>query len=98
MTLQTARRILSENYEEMPLEKLQKHRVRLIDALYHADGTFGMARGVSEGFFKVVESDSASGYVPADMWLAYNLNYILEKVREREALLLGVGMNQYFRE
>ena len=95
MTLKTAQGLLRENYRAMPLEQLQRFRVRLVDALYHADGKYGMGVGVAEGFFKILESDSASGYVPSDMWLAHNLNWTLGEVRKREAELMGISMHEF---
>ena len=95
MKIKTAQALLRENIYTMPLEKLQRHRVKLVDALYHADGSFGMPQGVAEGFFKVLESESASGFVPSDMWLAHNINYMLGEVRKREAELLGLSMDEY---
>ena len=92
MKLGTAQALLRENYNTMTLERLQRFRVQLVDAIYHADGSYGMQRGVAEGFFKILESDSASGYVPSDMWLAHNLNWTLREVRKREAELMGINL------
>lgn len=96
MNIRTAQNLLCENYKAMPLETLQRFRVRLIDALYECDGlTFGMARAVRNGFMKILESDSASGFVPSDIWLQHNLMWTLEHVKEREAQLLGITMDEY---
>ena len=96
MTLKTAQNLLRENYMNMTPEQLQRFRVRLIDALYECDGkTYGMARAVKDGFMKILESDSASGFVPSDMWLQHNLSWTLREVRKREAELLGVTMHEY---
>lgn len=91
MNIRTAQNLLRENYEAMPLETLQRFRVRLVDALYECDGsTYGMARAVKNGFMKIIESDSASGFFPADMWLQHNLQWTLKQVRKREIELLGI--------
>lgn len=96
MTIKTAQNLLRENYMNMTPEQLQRFRVRLIDALYECDGkTYGMARAVKDGFMKILESDSASGFVPSDMWLQHNLSWTLGEVRKREAELLGVTMHEY---
>ena len=96
MTIKTAQNLLRENYMNMTPEQLQRFRVRLIDALYECDGkTYGMARAVKDGFMKILESDSASGFVPSDMWLQHNLNWTLGEVRKREAELLDVTMHEY---
>lgn len=96
MTIKTAQNLLREDYMNMTPEQLQRFRVRLIDALYECDGkTYGMARAVKDGFMKILESDSASGFVPSDMWLQHNLSWTLGEVRKREAELLGVTMHEY---
>ena len=95
MNIRTAQNLLRENYKTLTLEQLQRFRVRIVDAIYHADGSYGMVQGVAEGFFKILESESASGFVPSDMWLAHNLNWTLGEVRKREADLLGVTMQEY---
>lgn len=96
MKLQTAQSLLRENYRTMSLEQLQRFRVRLIDAIYECDGrTFGMARAVKNGFMKILESDSASGFVPADMWLQHNLEWTLGEVRKQEMEMLGVTEHEY---
>lgn len=95
MNIRTAQNFLRENYNTMALEELQRFRVRLVDAIYHADGSYGMAQGIAEGFYKIIESESASGFFPSDMWLAHNLNWTLGEVRKREAELLGLTMREY---
>lgn len=89
MTLKTARNILLEDISTMGLEEIQKHRVRILDALRHCEGKFGMGFAVREGFFKILESDSATGFVPSDLWLAHNLDWKLREVMKKEAELFA---------
>lgn len=90
MNIKTARELLREPIQSMTLEQLQRHRVRLLDAWRESKAEYGFVQAVRDGFFKVLESESASGYVPADMWLTHNLEWQIEKVEEAEdALLFG---------
>ena len=93
MNIKTARELLREPIQSMTLEQLQRHRVRLLDAWRESKAEYGFAQAVRDGFFKVLESESASGYVPADMWLTHNLEWQIEKVEEAEdALLFGKAL------
>lgn len=89
MNIHKARTILSLPYENMTLERLQKHRVELIDAWRHSKASYGFPQAVAEGFYKVVESNYASGYTPSDMWLTHNLLYKLEAVEALEQKILN---------
>ncbi len=90
MNIKTARELLREPIQSMTLDQLQRHRVRLLDAWRESKAEYGFSQAVRDGFFKVLESESASGYVPADMWLTHNLEWQIEKVEEAEdALLFG---------
>ena len=51
-------------------------------------GDFGFDQAVRDGFFKVLVSESASGYVPADFWLTRNLGTRLDEVIAKEAEML----------
>lgn len=88
MTLQAARDLAAKRIECMSLEQIQRHKVRLIDAWRESRADFGFVQAVRHGFFKVVESESASGYVPADLWLTQNLSTRLDEVIAKEAELL----------
>ena len=93
MNIKAARELLREPIQGMTLEQLQRHRVRLHDAWRESKAGSGFAQAVRDGFFKVLESESASGYVPADMWLTHNLEWQIEKVEEAEdALLFGEAL------
>ena len=84
MNIKTARELLREPIQNMTLEQLQRHRVRLLDARRESEAAYGFAQAVRDGFYKIVESDSASGYFPADAWLTHNLTWKLDRVGEAE--------------
>lgn len=88
MNIQTARNLLTRPIEGMSLEQIQRHKVRLIDAWRESRGDFGFDQAVRDGFFKVLVSESASGYVPADFWLTQNLGTRLDEVVAKEAEML----------
>ncbi len=88
MNIQTARSLLARPIDSMSLEQLQRHKVRLIDAWRESRADLGFAQAVKDGFYEVLVSDSASGYVPADLWLTNNLSARLDEVMAREAELL----------
>ena len=84
MRIEKARSLLREPIENMSIEQLQKHRVALIDAWRHSKASYGYPQAVAEGFYKVVESESASGFFPTDMWLTHQLDYRLKEVQAME--------------
>lgn len=73
MKIAKARELVSVQLESLSLEQLQRHRVRLIDALRESTAEYGFAKAVADGFYKQIASESAKGFVPADLWLAKNL-------------------------
>lgn len=88
MNIQTARGLLAKSIDGMGLEQIQRHKVRLIDAWRESRADHGFVQAVKDGFYKALVSDSASGYVPADLWLTKNLSARLDEVIAREAELL----------
>ncbi len=80
MNIKTARALLQEPIESISLKILQRHKVRLLDAWRESTADYGFAQAVKDGFYKIVESDSASGFVPADPWLSHNLDYQYQRV------------------
>jgi hypothetical protein len=91
MNIKTARALMRENIQEMTLEKVQRHKVRLLDAWRESKADYGMDRAIKDGFYKILESSSASGFVPADMWLTHNLMEKYEEARKHELELLGIN-------
>lgn len=88
MTIQTARNMMLKQIDGMSLEEIQQHKVRLIDAWRESQGAFGFDQAVRDGFFKVLASESASGYVPVDLWLTQNLSTRLDEVIAKETEML----------
>lgn len=88
MNIRTARGLLVKPIDGMGLEQLQRHKVRLIDAWRESRVDLGFAQAVKDGFYKVLVSDSASGYGPTDLWLTHNLSARLGEVIAKEAELL----------
>lgn len=88
MNIQEARNLLTKPIEGMSLEQIQRHKVRLVDAWRESRGDLGFDQAVRDGFFKVLASESASGYVPADFWLTHNLGTRLDEVIAKEAEML----------
>ena len=89
MTAATARRLLQENIAAMPLEKLQRHKIRLLDAWRESTGElYGFAQAVRDGFMVYATSESSTGYAPKDIWLTHNLKCAYEAAHQREQQLL----------
>ena len=88
MNIQAARNLLAKRIEDMSLEQIQRHKVRLVDAWRESRGDLGFDQAVRDGFFKALASESASGYVPADFWLTRNLGTNLDEVIAKEAEML----------
>ncbi|MBQ6960900.1 MAG: hypothetical protein IJP78_07995 [Clostridia bacterium] len=80
MNIKSARDLLCMPIDGMTLEQLQRHKVRLIDAWRESKAAYGFIRAVSDGFYKIVESDSASGFVPSDPWLTHNLSCRMDEI------------------
>lgn len=75
--------------EDMSLEELQKHKVRLIDAWRESRAQYGFTQAVNDGFYKVIINEYSTGYTPADMWLTKNLEARMDEAFAREAELLS---------
>ena len=88
MKYATAKRLYRENIENMTLEQLQHHRVRLIDAWRESNAAYGMGQAVMDGFYVRVLCEKAEGYTPRDKFLTSNLSFAIDRVTEREQLLL----------
>lgn len=82
-----ARRLLAEDVETMTLERLQKYRVKVIDAWRESQADYGIAQAVRDGFY-LQTGENASEHTPKDLWLTQNLAKRLDAIdlRERELL------------
>ena len=93
MKYKTARELVSIDVGTLPLEKLQRHRVRLIDAWRESCAECGMGQAVHDGFYIRVLCDQGNGYAPRDIFLTQNLKTAFEKAVQRESELLRGGSN-----
>lgn len=91
MKIKKARELLRVDITKLSLEQLQQHKVKLIDAWRESKATYGMAQAVADGFYKVVASESASGYSPVDIWLTHSLGQRIDEALSREMFLLKGG-------
>jgi len=89
MNIQDARNLLTKPIEGMSLEQIQRHKVRLVDAWRESRAEHGFGQAVKDGFFKALASDSASGFVPTDLWLEHNLAERLDEAYAKEAEMLS---------
>lgn len=87
MKIAQARRLLAEDVETMTLERLQKYRVKVIDAWRESRADYGIGQAVRDGFY-LQTGENASEYTPKDLWLTQNLVKRLDAIdlRERELL------------
>ena len=92
MKASTAKRLLRENISDMPLEKLQRHKICLLDAWRESTGEYyGMEQAVRDGFMVDTTTDASIGYTPKDLWLTHNLHAAYTQACERENILLSSG-------
>lgn len=90
MKIQTARRILAADIHSMSLEQLQTHCVKLIDAARESEAAYGFETAIRDGFYKAfAQPGYKPGFVPADLWLSYNLWERLGEARTLEAKLFS---------
>lgn len=83
MKLVTARQLLSIDISQIRLEELQKLYVRIIDAWRESTAQYGYNQAIINGFYKNCASESASGFIPSDMWLSHNLKTRLDDIEKR---------------
>lgn len=88
MKIGKAKELLRKPIDRMGLEELQAHKVRLIDAWRESRAEHGMEQAVRDGFYKVIASESASGFSPANVWLTHNLIARFDEVVAREQEML----------
>ena len=84
MKIQQARKLLSVDFSNLDLEKLQKLHVNLLDAWRESRADYGYMQAVNNGFYAVISSESAKGFTPVDIWLERNL---LTRITEVERIL-----------
>ncbi len=79
----SAEKLLTYDYNSMSLEELQKFRVKILDAWRESQAEYGEAQAVKDGYYAVIASESAGGYVPVNLWLTKNLNQRFLEVENR---------------
>lgn len=87
MKIAQARRLLTEDIETMTLERLQKYKVKVIDAWRESRADYGMAQAVRDGFY-LQTGENASDHTPKDLWLTQNLTKRIDAIDTRERELL----------
>lgn len=90
MTYTYAKELCRKNIDNMTLEQLQKHKVKLIDAWRESEAQYGFVQAVRDGFYQVIECEYASGFTPRDMFLTQNLDCRLNETENKLKFLLGV--------
>lgn len=88
MRYEKARELVRVVPDSLPLEELQRHKVKLIDAWRESRAEYGMRQAVRDGYYIRVLCDQATGYAPRDIFLTPNLDTALQRAIEREAELL----------
>lgn len=88
MRYEKARELVCVVPDSLPLEELQRHKVKLIDAWRESRAEYGMGQAVRDGYYIRVLCDQATGYAPRDIFLTPNLDTALQRAIEREAELL----------
>lgn len=78
-----AEKLLTYDYNSMSLEELQKFRVKILDAWRESQAEYGETQAVRDGYYAIVASESASGYVPVNLWLTQNLDQRFLQVEKR---------------
>lgn len=91
MNIKKANELLKIDINYLPLEELQKHKVKIIDAWRHSNAAYGFEQAVEEGFYCVLSSESANGFVPVDLWLTHNLSNRIDEILIKEQQLLEQG-------
>lgn len=87
MTYNKAKTLLTVDINALSLEQLQRHKVKLLDALRESCAEYGFEQAVLNGFYCVTCSESVSGYTPKDIYLSHNLQIVLEKTIKLEQKL-----------
>lgn len=90
MTYQTAKTLLRTNIDTLSLVAIHRLKVRIIDAWRESKATYGFVQAVKNGFYQIVEDSAASGFSPRDMWLTYQLEYMLDTIEAKEKELLSI--------
>jgi hypothetical protein len=88
-----ARELARVSIEDMDICAVQKHKVRLLDAMRESSAqTYGYEQAIRDGFVKRLGTEYGAGgaqYVPTDLWLQANLESAFARALAREQKLLN---------
>lgn len=88
MNRKQAELLATVELDQLSLEQLQRHRVKLIDAWRESRADYGMEQAVSDGFYAPFY-EYGGGYVPKNKFLTLNLSYLIQRATEREEFLFN---------
>ena len=91
MKFRTAKELVRIDINTLSLEQLQKHKVKVHDAMLQSEAFWGMEQAIMDGYYIEVADSAASGYSPRDMFLTTNLSYIYGECVKRERELLKIS-------
>ncbi len=91
MKFKTAKELTRIDINTLSLEQLQKHKVKVHDAMLQSEAFWGMGQAIMDGYYIGVVDSAASGYSPRDMFLTTNLSYIYGECVKRERELLKIS-------
>ena len=91
MKFRTAKELVRVNINALSLEQLQKHKVKVHDAMLQSEAFFGMGQAIMDGYYVHVHDSSSNFWTPRDMFLTTNLSYIYGECIKREQALLGIS-------
>lgn len=80
MNIRQAKALVTVDISDFDIEKLRRHRVKVLDAWRESKAEYGYGQAVKDGFYKIIASEAASGFSPTDIWLTYNLEYALNRI------------------
>lgn len=92
-TLSKAKRLISTNPKLLTNSQLQKQLVKARDYQKYTNFVDVYGKILNDGgYFIPVVDPSASGFIPKDIWLSFNLGFILDKlIQEKNKRQKGGG-------
>ena len=91
MKFKTAKELVRIDINTLSLEQLQKHKVKVLDALRESEAFWGMKQAIMDGYYVHVHDTHSNFLTPRDMFLTTNLSYIYGECVKRERKLLGIS-------
>lgn len=87
MKIAQARKLIQEDIWSMSLERLQRYKVKVLDAWRESRADYGIEQAVADGFY-IQTGENSSEYTPVDMWLTKNLSDRIDEVYRVEGALI----------